>query len=149
LRDQAYRMSLWLLIATLAAIVAVSAATPFLENEYWRRWFEWPNILFTAPIPIAVAAVTLLLLRAIANKLDYQPFFLSLALFLLSYAGLGVSMWPHIVPQSVTIWQAAAPDGSLYFMIVGVAVLVPIILAYTAWAYWVFRGKVDPNTGYH
>jgi cytochrome d ubiquinol oxidase subunit II len=149
LRDQAYRMSLWLLIATLAAIVAVSAATPFLENEYWRRWFEWPNILFTAPIPLAVAAVTLLLLRAIANKLDYQPFFLSLGLFLLSYAGLGVSMWPHIVPKSVTIWQAAAPAKSLYFMIVGVAVLVPIILAYTAWAYWVFRGKVDSDTGYH
>jgi cytochrome d ubiquinol oxidase subunit II len=149
LRDQAYRLSLWLLIATLGAIVAVSAATPFLENEYWRRWFEWPNILFTAPIPIAVAAVTLLLMRAIANKRDYQPFFLSLALFLLSYAGLGVSMWPHIVPKSVTIWQAAAPDKSLVFMIVGVAVLVPIILAYTAWAYWVFRGKVDPDTGYH
>ena len=149
LRDQAYRMSLWLLIATLAAIVAVSAATPFLENEYWRRWFEWPNILFTAPIPLAVAAVTLLLLRAIANKLDHQPFFLSFGLFLLSYAGLGVSMWPHIVPKSVTIWQAAAPAKSLYFMIVGVAVLVPIILAYTAWAYWVFRGKVDPDTGYH
>jgi cytochrome d ubiquinol oxidase subunit II len=149
LRDHAYRLSLWLMIATLVAIGAVSIATPFLEADYWRRWFEWPNILFTAPIPIAVAAVTLLLMRAIANKRDYQPFFLSLALFLLSYAGLGVSMWPHIVPQSVTIWQAAAPDGRLYFMIVGVAVLVPIILAYTAWAYWVFRGKVDPNTGYH
>lgn len=149
LRDQAYRMSLWLLIATLTAIVAVSAATPFLENEYWRRWFAWPNILFTAQIPLAVAVVTALLVRAIANRLDYQPFFLSLGLFLLSYIGLGVSMWPHIVPTSVTIWQAAAPAKSLYFMIVGVAVLVPIILAYTAWAYWVFRGKVDPDTGYH
>jgi cytochrome d ubiquinol oxidase subunit II len=149
LRDHAYRLSWWLLVATLIAIVAVSLATPFLQTEYWRRWFAWPNIVFTAPIPIAVAGVTLLLLRSLANRQDYRPFFLSLALFALSYAGLGVSMYPYIVPQSITIWQAASPDNSLNFMIVGVAILVPIILAYTAWAYWVFRGKVDAESGYH
>ena len=149
LREQAYRLSRWLLLATLIAIGAVSLATPFLEGEYWRRWFAWPNIILTAPIPLAVAGVTLLLLRSIANKQDYRPFFLSLALFGLSYAGLGVSMWPYIVPQSITIWQAAAPDNSLNFMIVGVAVLVPIIIAYTGWAYWVFRGKVQTGSGYH
>ena len=67
----------------------------------------------TAPVPIAVAAVTVLLLRALANKYDYQPFFLTLALFALSYAGLGISMYPYIVPQSITIWQAASPANSL------------------------------------
>jgi cytochrome d ubiquinol oxidase subunit II len=149
LRARAYRLSWWLLIATLVAIVAVSVATPFLEAQYWRRWFEWPNILFTAPIPLAVAAVTLLLLRALAERRDYQPFVLTLVLFALTYAGLGVSLYPYVVPQSITIWQAAAPDNALAFMLVGVAVLVPVILAYTGWAYWVFRGKVDPSTGYH
>jgi len=149
LRARAYRLSWWLLVATLVAIVAVSVATPFLEAQYWRRWFEWPNILFTAPIPLAVAAVTLLLLRALAERRDYQPFVLTLVLFALTYAGLGVSLYPFVVPQSITIWQAAAPDNALAFMLVGVAVLVPIILAYTGWAYWVFRGKVDPSTGYH
>lgn len=149
LRDRAYRLSWWLLFAMLGAIGAVSIATPFLNAEYAARWFAWPNILATAPVPVAVAAVTLLLLRALAAKRDYQPFFLSLALFALSYAGLGISMWPYIVPHSITIWQAAAPDNSLIFMSFGVAVLVPLILGYTAWAYYVFRGKVKAGAGYH
>lgn len=148
-REEAYRLSRWLLLATLVAIGAVSLATPFLEAEYWRRWFAWPNIILTAPIPLAVAGVTLLLLRSLENRKDYRPFFLSLILFGLSYAGLGVSMWPYIVPQSITIWEAASPANSLNFMIVGVAILVPIILIYTGWAYWVFRGKVQHGSGYH
>lgn len=149
LRERAYRMSWWLLFATLGAIAAVSLATPFLEAEYWRRWFAWPNILLTAPVPIAVAIVALLLLRSLAARQDMPPFFLVLGLFALGYAGLGISMWPYIVPRSITIWDAAAPANSQLFMLVGVAVLVPIILIYTAWAYWVFRGKVDPDAGYH
>jgi cytochrome d ubiquinol oxidase subunit II len=149
LRDHAYRLSWWLLFAMLGAIGVVSLATPFLDAEYARRWFAWPNIIVTAPVPIAVAAVTLLLLRSLAAKQDYRPFFLSLTLFALSYAGLGISMWPYIVPRSITIWQAAAPDNSLVFMSYGIAVLVPVILAYTAWAYYVFRGKVRAGAGYH
>ena len=149
LREKAYHLSWWLLFAMLGAIGAVSLATPFLDAEYARRWFAWPNILLTAPVPVAVAAVTALLLRSLANRQDYRPFFLALALFALSYAGLGISMYPYIVPRSITIWQAAAPHSSQVFMLVGVAVLVPIILAYTTWAYWVFRGKVDPESGYH
>ena len=149
LRDKAYRLSWYLLFAMLGAIGAVSIATPFLNIEYTQRWFSWPNIVLTAPVPIAVAGVTVLLLRALANKWDYQPFFLSLALFALSYAGLGISMYPYIVPQSITIWQAAAPESSLRFLLIGVAVLIPLILGYTAWAYWVFRSKVRPESGYH
>ena len=149
LRDRAYRLSWFLLIAMLGAIGAVSIATPFLPVQYTQRWFTWPNIILTAPVPVAVAAVTVLLLRSLANKYDYQPFFLTLALFALSYAGLGISMFPYIVPQSITIWQAASPENSQLFMLFGVAVLIPLILGYTVWAYWVFRGKVKPESGYH
>ena len=149
LREEAYRLSWWMLIATLGAIGAVSLATPFLDAEYARRWFAWPNILFVAPVPVAVAGATALLLRSLVSRQDYRPFFLTLVLFALSYAGLGVSMWPYIVPRSITIWQAAAPENSLVFMLVGVSILVPMILAYTGWAYWVFRGKVNPESGYH
>jgi cytochrome bd ubiquinol oxidase subunit II len=149
LRDKAYHLSWWLLFAMLGAIGAVSIATPFLNIQYAQRWFAWPNIIFTAPVPIAVAGVTVLLLSSLANKQDHRPFFLSLALFALSYAGLGISMWPYIVPQSITIWQAASPENSQIFMLFGVAVLIPLILGYTAWAYWVFRGKVKPESGYH
>lgn len=149
LREQAYRLSRWLLAGLLVAIVAVSAATPFLSYDYSERWFAWPNVLATAQVPLAVAIVTALLLRALAQRRDYQPFLLALCLFALSYAGLGISIWPYVVPRSITIWQAAAPENSQLFMLVGVAILVPIILIYTAWAYWVFRGKVDPESGYH
>jgi len=100
-------------------------------------------------VPIAVALVTVLLLRALANQQDSQPFYLTLVLFALSYAGLGISMYPYIVPQSITIWQAAAPQSSQIFLLVGVAVLIPLILTYTGWAYWVFRGKVRAGSGYH
>jgi cytochrome d ubiquinol oxidase subunit II len=149
LRDKAYHLAWPLLFAMLGAIVAVSIATPFLHIQYTERWFSWPNIILTAPVPIAVAAVSALLLRSLANKWDRQPFFLTLALFALSYAGLGISMYPYIVPQSITLWQAAAPQNSLVFLLIGVAVLIPLILGYTAWAYWVFRGKVRAESGYH
>ena len=149
LRDRAYRLSWFLLFAMLGAIGAISIATPFLNIEYAERWFTWPNILLTAPVPTAVACVAALLLRSLINRQDTPPFFLSLALFALSYAGLGISMYPYIVPQSITIWQAASPENSQLFMLVGVAILIPLILAYTGWAYWVFRGKVKAGMGYH
>jgi cytochrome d ubiquinol oxidase subunit II len=149
LRDRAYRLARFAVIATLFFIVAVSLATPFLEEAYWQRWFAWPGILITAPVPVAVALVAFFLFRSIDRQRDYQPFFLALVLFLLCFVGLGVSMWPHIVPGAVTIWQAAAPAASQKFLLFGVAILIPMILAYTGYAYWVFRGKVDPEVGYH
>jgi cytochrome d ubiquinol oxidase subunit II len=149
LRERAYAMSWRLMIATLLALGAVSLATPFLEAEYWRRWFTWPSILFTAPVPIAVVIIAGLLSRSLARRQDHRPFILSLVLFIITYAGLGISMWPYVVPQSVTIWEAAAPRSSQLFMLVGVAIMIPIILAYTAFAYWVFRGKVEADAGYH
>jgi cytochrome d ubiquinol oxidase subunit II len=138
-----------LLFATLAAIGAVSLATPFLQNGYAERWFAWPNIMLTAQVPLAVAIVSALLMFNLKKRHDYRPFFLTLLLFALSYGGLGISMWPYLVPNTVTIWDAAAPEKSLDFMLVGVAILVPLILAYTSWAYWVFRGKVQAGSGYH
>jgi cytochrome d ubiquinol oxidase subunit II len=149
LRDRSYQLSWVLLFGMLGAIGTVSIATPFLHVQYAQRWFAWPNVVLTAPVPIAVAAVTVMLLRSLARRQDYRPFFLSLALFALSYAGLGISMYPYIVPQSITIWQAASPETSQVFMLFGVVILVPLILGYTAWAYWVFRGKVKPESGYH
>lgn len=149
LRERAYRLSWFLLFGMLVAIAAVSIGTPFLNIQYSQRWFAWPNILAVAPVPVAVAVVSVLLLRSLERKQDARPFFLSLALFALSYVGLGISMYPYVVPQSITIWQAAAPQNSQLFMLVGVAVLVPLILGYTGWAYWVFRGKVRATSGYH
>jgi cytochrome bd ubiquinol oxidase subunit II len=149
LRDKAYRLSWYLLFAMLGAIGMVSLATPLLSIRYADRWFAWPNVLATGLVPVAVGVVAALLLRSLINRQDSRPFFLSLGLFALSYAGLGISMYPYIVPQSITISEAASPENSQLFMLFGVAVLIPLILGYTGWAYWVFRGKVRADASYH
>lgn len=147
-QDRGFERARLLMPTLLICIVAVSLATPFLETQYFARWFTWPGILAVAPVPILVALCAFLLWRAIRNRKDYAPFLLTLALFALSMAGLAVSMWPDIIPAHLSIWEAAAPADSQGFMLIGTSVLVPIILAYTAWAYWVFRGKVGQE-GYH
>lgn len=146
--DRAYAHARWAALATLALMAAVSLATPFLAGQYFARWFAMPMILWLAPVPLVTLAVAAGLLRALARRDRWRPFLLALALFLLGMIGLGVSMWPYVVPQSVTIWQAAAPARSQVFMLVGTAIIMPLILGYTAWAYWVFRGKVGTH-GYH
>jgi len=74
---------------------------------------------------------------------------LTLALVFLGYSGLGISLWPNIIPPSVSIWQAAGPPQSLGFALVGALFVIPIILGYTGFAYYVFRGKVGHEDGYH
>jgi cytochrome d ubiquinol oxidase subunit II len=149
LRARAYGIAMPLLFAVLAAIGAVSLWTPFLAPDIAARWFALPNLIVLAPVPLMVALLALLLWRALRRRIDSQPFPLALGLFLLSYVGLGVSNYPYVVPRSVTIWDAAAPDASLAFLLVGAAILLPLILGYTAHAYWVFRGKVRSGEGYH
>lgn len=145
-RDLAWKFA----VATVVFIVAVSAATPFLEAAYHARWFEFPGILFAAPVPVAVAATIFFLFRyLVVDQRERAPFFLSVLLFGLCFMGLGVSMFPYIIPTSVTVFEAAAPYTSQMFMFVGTVIMVPIILIYTAYAYWVFRGKMDPDKGYH
>ena len=136
-------------IVTLVLIGVVSLATPFLNPAFLERWFAWPTLIFSLVVPALVAAAAWLLFRGLLDHRPAQPFLAALALFVLCYAGIGISFYPYIVPTSVTIWQAAAPDASLAFLLAGAAVLIPIILGYTAYAYSVFRGKVDPEEGYH
>ncbi|TAJ31149.1 MAG: cytochrome d ubiquinol oxidase subunit II [Reyranella sp.] len=148
LQERCHRFAFRLAVGTIVAMAAVSAATPFLREAYWARWFAWPQVLFTAQVPLLVVIVTGILFWSLKRAHHYTPFLMALALFGLGLAGLGVSLYPNIVPPSVTIWEAAAPHDSLKFMLPGVLVLVPIILAYTGYSYWVFRGKTG-HEGYH
>ena len=148
LQADARRFARWLAVGMLLALGAVSLATPFLEEQYWQRWFVWPGLLVTAPMPLLVLLTGWMLWRGIARGPDGAPFLWSLLLFAMAMIGLGISIWPDVIPGRVTIWEAASPPTSQLFMLVGAVVLVPIILAYTGWAYWVFRGKVG-DQGYH
>ena len=146
---EAYRFAWLAAVGTLVLIGGVSLWTPFLDPAFMARWLAWPQLLYTAPVPLLVAGAAVLLFRGLARHRELTPFLAALALFVLSYIGLGISFYPYIVPVSVTIWEAAAPDNSLGFLLVGAAVLVPLILLYTAYSYWVFRGKVNAAGGYH
>jgi cytochrome d ubiquinol oxidase subunit II len=136
-------------VATLALIVVVSLWTPMLNPSFSQRWFGWPGILLTSPVPILVVLVAWAFWRSLSLQHHLTPFLCALAWFVLCFAGLGISLFPHIVPPDLTIWNAAAPPESQAFLLVGALVLVPLILAYTGYAYYVFRGKVQRGVGYH
>lgn len=149
LAERARHIALLTAVATVAAMGIVSLWTPFLKADYLDRWFRYPTALFTVLVPLLVIGCFILLLNGLQKKHDTSPFLAALGLFVLAYAGIGISFYPYIVPTSVTIWEAAAPEESLRFLLIGAAVLIPAILAYTSYAYWVFRGKVNPEEGYH
>jgi cytochrome d ubiquinol oxidase subunit II len=149
LHDRCRRQASVLGIVTLAMIGAVSLWSPFLNPLFLHRWFGWPGIVLTSPVPILMLGLALLFWRGLSRGAHLTPFLCVLGWFGLCFAGLGISMFPLMVPPSVTIWDAAAPHASQAFLLVGASVLVPIILIYTGFAYWVFRGKVRTGVGYH
>lgn len=148
-RDRAYRLAWITGVGTLGMIGLVSLWTPFLDPVFMERWFTMPAIIYVAPVPLLVLGTAFLLFSSLARRQDGVPFFAALALFVLCFIGLGISFYPHIVPPSVTIWDAAAPDKSLSFLLIGAVPLLVLILAYTSWSYWIFRGKVREGEGYH
>ncbi len=147
--QQASRAARVLGLALLGLIVVVSLWTPFLHEHFMQKWFAWPAMVFVAPVPILVLVCAVLFFKGISQDKPLTAFLSVQGLFVLSYIGLLISFFPYIVPSAVTLWQAAAPDKSLKFLLVGAVVLLPMILAYTAYAYWVFRGKVRPTHHYH
>ncbi len=140
----------WVLLLFIAAI---SLWTPLALPQVAERWFTWPNLAFFAPVPLLVLASMIGLKRSLATvhagSNDGAAFIWTLALVFLGYSGLGISLWPNIVPPSLSIQAAAGPPQSLGFALVGALLIIPLILMYTAWGYWVFRGKVRRGDGYH
>lgn len=134
---------------TLVLIGIVSILTPFQEPEYLNRWFNLPGSLWTSIVPFLMLVLAWRFFTSLNDGKDLEPFLTALGFFTVSFVGIGISFYPMMVPPSVTIWDAAAPEKSLAFALVGAVVLIPLILAYTAYAYWVFRGKIDPEEGYH
>jgi cytochrome d ubiquinol oxidase subunit II len=102
-----------------------------------------------APVPIATAAVALVTWRALASRAEVLPFVGAIGLFVLSYVGIAISLYPMIVPHHFTLWEAASSERTQAFLLVGTLALLPVILMYTGWSYWVFRGKVRADVGYH
>ncbi|MGO4832183.1 cytochrome d ubiquinol oxidase subunit II, partial [Rhizobiaceae sp. 2RAB30] len=136
-------------LALLAIIGIVSLWTPFAHPDIAERWFSFPNIVLFSPVPVLVLASGWAILRMLDANPHASPFLLALFLLFLGYSGLGISLWPNIIPPDISIREAAAPPQSMGFTLVGALFIIPVILAYTAWSYYVFRGKVKPGEGYH
>jgi cytochrome d ubiquinol oxidase subunit II len=138
------------LIGVLAAVLVVSVWTPWVDPMIARRWFSWPNLALLAPVPALTALIAYAAWRALAGwGGDAMPFLAAIGLFLMSYLGIAISLWPMIVPRHFTLWQAASSESTQAFLLIGTLFLLPIILMYTAWSYWVFRGKLKGDVGYH
>ncbi len=136
----------WLL---LAAIAVVSIWTPLADSYIAERWFSMPNLFWFAPVPILVGLTILLLLRSLRGTPNAAPFLCALAVIFLGYTGLAISIWPNIIPPHISIWDAASPPQSQGFTLVGTLLIIPMILGYTAWSYYIFRGKVKHDDHYH
>ena len=136
------------LIAVLAAIFVVSIWTPMRNADIAERWFTWPNIGFLAPVPVITTLIAVGEWYALTRQRELTPFLGAIGLFSMSFIGIAISLWPMIVPFHYTLWQAASSESTQAFLLIGTLFLLPVILMYTAWSYWVFRGKVRSDVGY-
>lgn len=137
-------------LVLLAVIIVVSLWTPLAHPAVADRWFSLPNMIFFAPVPILVLLATFAIVRSLQRETAHAaPFVLALFMLFMGYSGLAISLWPNIIPPGISIWDAASPPQSMGFTLVGALFIIPFILAYTAWSYYVFRGKVKPGEGYH
>ena len=146
---RARELARWLLLAVLGFMAVVSLWTPLTSEHIARRWFSLPNFLYLWPVPVVTAAVAWLGWRWLEQGREVTPFLAAVGLFLLGYLGLVISWFPYLVPPTLTIWDTSAVPASQVFTLIGVIFMLPIILFYVAFVYWVFRGKVRPGEGYH
>jgi cytochrome bd ubiquinol oxidase subunit II len=137
------------LFIVLAFMAAVSLWTPLAEPRIAARWFSLPNIYFLWPVPVVTALTAYGLWSWLDDGREVPPFLAAIALFLLGYLGLVISNFPYLVPPSLTVWETAAAPASQIFMLLGTVALLPIILGYVAFVYWLFRGKVREGESYH
>jgi cytochrome bd ubiquinol oxidase subunit II len=149
LASQARAQAKVLLVAVLAFMAVVSLWTPLAFPRIFARWFSVPNILFLWPVPIVTLLVAFAAWKWLDRGPSARPFVAAIVLFLLGYLGLVISTFPYLVPPTLTIWDTAAAPASQLFMLIGTVILLPIILGYTAFIYWIFRGRVRAGESYH
>jgi cytochrome d ubiquinol oxidase subunit II len=149
LQQWARRRARLALYVVVVFVAAVSIWTPLLEPDIAERWFSWPNIAWLAPVPLTCAVMAAWLWHSLYSDREGAPFFAAIGVFLTGYAGLAISVWPYVVPHTYSFWDAASSAKSQAFLLVGTLFLLPIIIMYTGWSYYVFRGKVRGDVGYH
>ncbi len=148
LQEWARKTARWTLLGLLLFIIMVSVWTPLANARTAARWFSFSNFLFFAPVPLLVAVLVWLLWTGLRRQYQVVPFLCAVGLFFLSFTGLIISLWPYVAPPSISLWDAAAAPVAQEFLLIGTMFLLPVILSYVFWSYWVFRGKVRADLGY-
>lgn len=149
LQNTARQQGRWCFIAVVISIGVVSLWTPLSHHEIAHRWFSWPNIAYLSPVPIVMLVIMFFEWRALNNESEVAPFIGAIGLFIIPYFGIIISLFPMAVPHCFTLWQAASAPETQTFLLVGTMFLLPVVLMYIGWSYWVFRGKVRAHIGYH
>lgn len=148
IRKKMYRVAFWVAIISMLCMVTISLWTPFVNHKVFARWFENNNWVYLAILPYLAGLAFIILMRTLYTKEDQFPFYCTVILFLCGYLGFLISLFPYIVPYQVTYYDAAAPDSTLGFLLVGAMIMLPILLIYTGYSYYIFRGKVKQKLGY-
>ncbi|MCO4320905.1 cytochrome d ubiquinol oxidase subunit II [Aliidiomarina quisquiliarum] len=146
LQAWAYKVTPWLLLTVLVVFGIIGLWTPYVDNYVYLRWFS--GISFIWLLPVITLAFAWGILSSVKNRHDSKPFFATMGLFIFTYLGLIASKFPYVVPPSYTLWDAASAHESQLFLLLGLLFVIPFVLVYTAWTYWVFRGKVKAGEGY-
>ena len=147
LQAWAYRITLPLLATVLVVFGIISVWTPFVDDMVRQRWFSKHSVIWILPVLTLLCAGQIY--RSVRKRFEGMPFVATMGLFITTYLGLLVSRWPYVVPPDYTLWEASSAYGSQLFLLLGLLFVIPIVLTYTAWSYWVFRGKVRAGEGYH
>lgn len=149
LQQSMFRFANKTLLIMVAALIIISAWTPLAFPFVAERWFSIPNLYYLLPVPVITTLACLKITNSLKKRRERSPFIMALIIVILGFAGLGISIWPNIVPPSISIWDAASPEISQSFMLFGAVLILPVILAYTFWSYYVFSGKVREGEAYH
>jgi cytochrome d ubiquinol oxidase subunit II len=142
-------MARYALFGVIVFILLISIWTPLKDARIAARWFGFPQSFVFAPVPVLTVLLAWTLWASLAKGREVMPFLCSIGLFFLAFTGLVISLWPFIAPPSVTLWDASAAPLSHQFLLIGTMFLLPVLMIYVIWSYWVFRGKVRGDLGYH
>ena len=129
-------------------LIIVTISMPLMNSSVKALWFSLPTLFYLVPIPVLTAVLFILIWRDLHGEKESRPFFASMGVFVTGYLGLGISLWPWVVPFQITFRHAAAAATSQSFLLVGTVVILPVILVYTAFCYYVFRGKASHEGAY-
>lgn len=147
IRDWAYKIAPWLLLAVLLVFGLISVWTPFVDPFVADRWFSQVSYIWA--LPLLALACAWRIFAGLRQRRDAMPFIATMGMFIFTYLGLLASKWPYVVPPTYTLWDASSAHESQLFLLIGLLFVIPFVLVYTAWTYWVFRGKVKTGEGYH